>query len=127
MSQADELNQQITQAISAHGLWKSRLSKAIETGTSEFDVATVNKDDQCPFGKWLYTGIAPNSKRSAHYEAVRKQHAEFHKQASQVLSLALAKKTEQAKTAMGLASDYSKASALLTKAMMKWRDEEASK
>jgi hypothetical protein len=89
--------EEIKKAIGAHGMWKTRLTHAIETGKMDATVDTVRMDNQCAFGKWLYgASLDTKDKTSPHYEEVRSQHAKFHQVASQVVELALAGKKQQA-------------------------------
>lgn len=114
--------EEITKAIGAHGLWKSRLASAIETGKSDFTVDKVCVDNQCDFGRWFYgTTLTAEDKKNPSYEVVRKLHAEFHKITGDVLRLALAGKKEEAKKLIDDKSHYFKLSTELTQAMMKWK------
>ncbi len=120
MTVTSALHDQIQTAIGAHGLWKTRLQQAIQTGASEFQVSAVRLDNQCPFGKWLYGGIEPSTRSSSHYEKVRALHARFHVEAANVLGLALGDKKAEATAAMSAGSPYAHVSAELTRAMMAW-------
>lgn len=117
-------HEQIVRAISAHGMWKARLNDAIETGKSEFSVATVVTDDHCDFGKWL-KGATLELKNNPHYKKCVELHSQFHKQAADVLSLAIAGKKEEATKATGLGSPFSSATSALVKELMAW-DREVS-
>lgn len=112
----------ITNGISAHGQWKQRLSEAIKTGKSEWTPATVKQDNQCEFGKWLYS-CGADEKSNAHYDIIKKMHAEFHQCAGGILEKALSGNTSDAEAEIGAGSDYRKISAGLTAEMMKWKAE----
>jgi len=112
---------EITKAIAAHGLWKARLKTAIENGTSEFDVATIGRDDRCDFGKWLHGGASPEIQASAHYQSCRGLHAEFHQFAAEILRLALAGQKESAEAKMATQSDFARVSAKLVHEMSDWK------
>jgi len=115
------VHQQIVKAIGAHGLWKSRLHKAIEEGASSVSAAEARQDNQCDFGKWLYGGdLTAEVKRSPHYEECRRLHRDFHLAASKVLTLALSNKKTEATHAMSTDSEFAGVSFALTKAMMDW-------
>jgi hypothetical protein len=117
------LHDEIRNAIGAHGLWKSRLASAIETGKSEFTPEAVCTDNQCAFGKWLYgTTITPADKRGAHYETVRKLHTEFHKVTGDVLKMALTGKKDEAQRLVDPHSRYISLSGELIRTMMKWAE-----
>ena len=110
----------ITKGIAAHGLWKQRLIDAIKTGKSEWTPTIVCQDNQCEFGKWLYS-CSNDEKASPHYEKIRHLHADFHKTAATVLDLALQGKTTEAEAKIADNSDYKNISSNLTKEMMTWK------
>ena len=114
------LHSEIRSAIAKHGLWKTNLKAAINTGSSEFSVATVQRDDQCIFGKWLHSLTDPAVKKSEHFIKCKELHRRFHEATAKVLALALAGKKQEAEQAMGGTSDFGKLSATLTIAMMEW-------
>jgi hypothetical protein len=115
------VHQQIMKAIGAHGLWKARLNTAVEHGSSEYSVATIQQDNQCDFGKWLYGNDLPGDvKRTEHYTRCRQLHSQFHQAASKVLGLALASRKAEAQRAMDVSGEFGTVSANLTKAMMEW-------
>ena len=111
-----DLKTEITKAIAAHGMWKTRLRSAIDTGKSDFKVSVVQTDDQCDFGKWLKALPAT----TPHKQSVSKLHATFHTAAAGVLQLAVSGKRAEAEAAMGAASTFSEASSALTREMMEW-------
>ena len=115
------LKEAITKGIGAHGLWKQRLVDAINSGKSQWTPEGVCQDNQCDFGKWLYS-LGPTDRQSPHCEKVRDLHAQFHKAAANVLTLALSGKTQEATNAISDNSAYRTLSASLTKEMMAWRD-----
>lgn len=115
------LHDEITKAIGAHGMWKTRLINAIEHGKSEFSVDQVAKDNACDFGKWLYGASVPaDAKKKAEYETCRHLHADFHKAAADVLRLALSGNKAKAHDALNGSSKFATISSNLTHAMMKW-------
>jgi hypothetical protein len=118
-------HQQIVKAIGTHGMWKARLQKAVDQGVSDVSATVVRQDNQCDFGKWLYSpDLAAEAKHSPHYEKCRVFHGQFHLAAAKVLTLALANKKGEATRAMGPGGEFATCSATLTKAMMDW-DKEA--
>lgn len=113
--------EEITKAIGAHGMWKTRLTQAIESGKMDTSVETVRMDNQCAFGKWLHgTSLDSKDKTSAHYEGVKSLHAKFHQTAAQVVELALAGKKREAQHLMSLEGEYAKVSSKLTASMSAW-------
>lgn len=111
---------QIDKAIAAHGMWKQRLLKAINTGHSEYTPENIDPDDRCEFGKWLYS-LSEKEKASVDWNQVRSNHAEFHHQAAAVLRLALDGKPEAARQKVEQGGSYDNTSSKLTSAMMTWK------
>ncbi len=110
----------ITKGIGAHGMWKQRLLDAINTGKSEWTPDVVCQDNQCEFGKWLYSCTSAEQS-SPHYQSVRGLHADFHKAAADVLQLALSGNKSDAEQAVSPGSQYASASSALTKEMIAWK------
>jgi hypothetical protein len=84
-------------AIDAHLKWKTRL-RAVIDGTSEekLDPQVIAMDNQCVLGKWIYGAGGEKFGTYPHFKTLRAEHAKFHRCASSVLELALAKKTQEA-------------------------------
>ncbi len=122
----DDIQHQLTHALAAHAQWKARLKSAIQSGRSEFTADSVARDDRCDFGKWLYTGISPATKLSPHYARCRELHAQFHAAAAEVLALAVAGRTAEAETKLGVGSPFAAASAAVTREIMDWQKEAAA-
>ncbi len=100
-------------------MWKVRLRSAVDTGKSEFTVDKVKVDNQCDFGKWLYS-MTNDEKKSEHWIKVRDLHAKFHVEAAKILDNALAGNKDSAAKGLDPSSEFSKLSANLTSAMMSW-------
>jgi methyl-accepting chemotaxis protein len=116
--------EELDKAIGAHGLWKSRLKSAIETGKIDTDIATIRTDNQCAFGKWLYgSTLSPEDKSSNHYITVKELHAEFHKVAARVAEMAISGRKTAAEMMIASGGDYTKISSKLTQAMVEWKSE----
>jgi methyl-accepting chemotaxis protein len=114
--------EEIDKAIGAHGLWKTRLKTAIDSGKSEMPVETIREDNQCAFGKWLYgPSLTSADKASSHYKTVKDLHAEFHKTAAHVTELAVSGKKADAQSMMSLNGAYAAVSGKLTQAMLEWK------
>lgn len=118
------LKDAITKGIGAHGLWKQRILDAIKTGKSEWTPEVVCQDNQCEFGKWLYS-CSKQDQASPHYSKVKHLHADFHKEAAKVLKMALDGKKKDAEVAVGDNSQYKSISGNLTREMMSWKADEA--
>ena len=112
--------EEINKAIGAHGMWKQRLREAINTGTSDFTVERVRPDSLCDFGKWLYS-LPAHDQASLHWKTVRELHGKFHLAAAHVLGLAVGGHKQHAERELDTGSNFTKISAELTSAMMKWK------
>jgi len=114
------IQDEITKGIGAHGKWKHRIASAIQTGQSEWSPENVKQDNQCEFGKWLYS-CSPQEKSSPHFEKVKELHAHFHTVAGSVLEMALTGDKAQAESEITMDSEYRVISGDLTKEMMAWK------
>lgn len=114
------LEDEITKAIGAHGLWKIRLRNAIDSGKADANPADVAKDNLCAFGQWLHgPSLSDTARMSADFATVRRLHADFHKCAARVLEHVSGGRKVEADAL--LAGEYTRISADLTAAMLKWR------
>ncbi len=112
--------EEIDKALGAHVAWKSRLTSAIASGRSEFQVANVQVDNRCDFGKWFYS--LPASMRGAEpCVTIQKLHAEFHAEAAHILDMALKGRRDEAEKALGGGSRYSTISGQLVVALTRWK------
>jgi len=116
------MKKEISQAISAHGMWKNVLRKAIETGECPSTPEKVQQDIHCSFGKWLHTRIDPSMKKMPMYKKIVKTHKKFHVAAAKILTLALARKKEEATEGIQLGSEFSKLSSSLISELTQWED-----
>jgi hypothetical protein len=112
--------EEIINAIGAHGNWKQRLRRAIETGNNDFTVEKIKVDNQCDFGKWLHS-LSSDEKKSSHWLKIQQLHAKFHIEAARLLELAAQGKQKEAEDAMAIGNDFTRISCELTMAMVKWK------
>lgn len=112
------MREDLLKAVGAHGLWKACLRRAIETGMGEFASASVERADDCEFGRWL--AHLPAGERGAHFERVRLVHANFHREAARVLALVENGDRAGADRATSPDSDFERCTAELTRAMLEW-------
>jgi methyl-accepting chemotaxis protein len=117
-------NDEIKNAVGAHGMWKKRLKHAIATGKINVQISTIKADNQCSFGKWLYRAtITEEEKNSSHYQKVRELHAAFHEKASKVAQLAVSGHKAGAMRMLEVNGEFTIASAALTTSMIAWLKE----
>ena len=116
------LQDEITKAIGAHGMWKTRLRMAVESGKVDYNIAEVQRDNCCEFGRWLHHANRPVAMtRGAHFTRVRDLHASFHRTAGQVLNCVQSGRRTEGNAV--LAGEFADVSEKLTRAMMDWKAE----
>ncbi len=113
------LEEQVTAAIGAHGLWKGRLKAAIDQGRSDVSVDAVRDDHRCNFGKWMHgPEVEAKIKSTPRFKECVELHRRFHLAAAGVIGLATTGKKQEATQAIGAGSEFHKISAQLTQAML---------
>ena len=110
---------EISAAIQAHARWTFHLQDAIQSGRSEFTPETVAADDQCDFGKWLYSRMGSANGDTALFTQIKELHAQFHQQTGKVLSLALSGGADKAALLIANGSEYKRLSEELISALTK--------
>lgn len=116
-----QLAGQIEKAMAAHGMWKSRIRTAIETGKSELPLVTIRANDRCEFGKWLASSaLSPQDRAGPSFKKVEELHRQFHLATAHVMELAVTGKKAEAERASLPTSEFGRASSSLTKALMEW-------
>lgn len=113
---------EINNAIGAHGAWKLKLRTAINRQKSDVTPFEAGCDNNCAFGKWLYSnGIDQTMRRGKPYQVIRRLHAEFHDSAGRVLELAL--KGEKAAAEELMDGELRPRTEKLMLALSKWKRE----
>lgn len=115
-----EFHSQCTAAISAHGDWKFKLKRAVANQAEGLDPEQVTLDNQCAFGKWLYSPSTEPLRTEKDYSEVLRLHAVFHQEAAHIVRLCQDARTSEAEKSMRPDSAYSKISAELTTAVKNW-------
>jgi len=118
-TQTPALAAEIEEYIRQHSFWKNNILKAIQTGNSEHRPAEVALDNQCAFGKWLYSA-GEEVRSNPHYQEVQRLHAAFHKQAAKTLADAVAGRHEQAMHDLEH-GDYADATSALVLGLSRWK------
>jgi len=128
------LESEITAAIHSHERWKTKLADSIEHGLASADLADVDKDDSCPFGRWLYGLTTPNgltlpkfARLDPNYIVVQFLHGKFHQCAGQVVQLLAQGRTAEASALMAIDGEYTRTSDQLVAAMLKWKESVGAK
>lgn len=75
------------EAMDAHMAWTRRLENKLTGKSNEpLTVATVASDCECTLGKWLHGPAKQAFGASPEYEELRKEHADFHLCAGEILN-----------------------------------------
>ncbi len=119
VTEKHELREQVTAAIERHMLWKGDLEAAIESGESPLVPEVVAREDLCPIGIWLSTTISEELKRTPLYAVTVARHAVFHRGASRLISLALARDAS-ARRSFESGGDFAMVAETLHKALTDW-------
>ena len=122
MNKTQVINE-VSKAISAHGMWKQTLRSAIDTGECSSTPEKVRQDCNCSLGKWLLTRIDPELHKQEIYKEIVEIHAKFHIEASQILTLALSRKIDEANKRIKLGSEFSQLSSQLISKLSQWQKE----
>jgi hypothetical protein len=118
----DTLQEQIQKAISAHGVFKFKLSHMVEAETGEIQPPTASADYHCAVGQWLHESLPESVRRTDRYRVVVDLHARFHRAAGEVASLSMARRRTEALEAMEPTSTFKKASDQLIAALDAWAE-----
>ena len=118
-SSAGETADQLKKGLAAHGAWKARLEKAVADGKSDADPQKLATDNNCDFGKWLYS-VPDDVKRTQEWTRIREFHAGFHQQASNVLVWALGGNQADALAAMAETGPYGQVANKLSSEINQW-------
>jgi methyl-accepting chemotaxis protein len=122
MTISGTLREQIEKAITAHSVWKVRLTRSIEMDHLEMNADVARLDDQCPLGQWLHQGIDPNARASSYYQQASDLHAKFHHAAADVLALAAHRHHDEALAAMEMGTTFKSTSTHLIEVMTAWQE-----
>jgi methyl-accepting chemotaxis protein len=98
------------EAIAIHAQWKARLQGIIKgTSPENLDPMVVAQDDRCALGQWIH-GDAMQFSRHPEYQNLRREHAQFHVCAAEVLRLARSGQKEMAVMALSNEGEFIRAS-----------------
>lgn len=113
---------EISKAMDAHTLWRTRLELAIENSEIDVPLEIIKTDNNCAFGKWLYGDkITGEIKNSSTYKEVLNLHAKFHQEAHKVADFALQGKKADAIALLDMHGTYNETSKALMQLLIKWR------
>ncbi|MFN7937264.1 MAG: CZB domain-containing protein [Bryobacteraceae bacterium] len=110
----------LTEVIISHAQWRQRFADYLE-GHGQMDLAQVEADNQCPYGRWLY-GEGLEYRDLPEFGAVVESHRRFHAAAGQVMRLAPTLPPGKALDLISLNSVFANASMAFVTALCMFRD-----
>lgn len=110
----------LTQVIISHARWRQRFADFLE-GRGQLDLAIVEADNQCEYGRWLY-GEGRQYKDFPEYAGVVEMHRRFHAVAGQAMRIAPALPPDKVLNLISLNSAFSNASIEFVTALCFFRD-----
>lgn len=105
----------IDKVIWAHSRWKTHLKQAIETGKCDFNVENSSNPHACEFGQWL---DSIDGKNLPDYDTIVKLHNGFHREAANILDLALNGNAREATAKMQMGSKFNQLTAKLVNGLV---------
>ncbi len=110
------------EAISAHTAWKSKLSTYLVKPDKSIDYKKLALDNQCDVGKWIHAELAKYAGNEA-FQELKKEHANFHKAASDVVKRADTGEKVTSELVLGGNSAYATCSNNVVRALLRMKRE----
>jgi methyl-accepting chemotaxis protein len=98
------------EAIQAHASWKMKLSSYLRNPDGSLNPDEICKDNQCTLGKWLH-GEGKAYAANTEYGMLKTAHANFHKEAADIVRRATGGQKVSDETVLGAKSKFSDYSA----------------
>jgi Chemoreceptor zinc-binding domain len=112
--------QRAESVVKAHIGWFEDLRKAMETGQSDMAPAVVAVDTECEFGKWVHSELRALCSADL-FEQIKRIHADFHRAAAAILTLALNGRQADARARLGGSSELGELSKRLIQKVQELR------
>ena len=107
-------------AIKAHASWKQKLANYLVKPDGSIDVATLATDNRCTLGQWIHQEAAKYVSDGLFAE-LRREHADFHRAAADLVRRADAGERVSQEAALGAKSFYGKCSSRVVQLIMDMR------
>lgn len=115
----------LDKAIAVHSAWKQRLAAYIRNPDKSIDGANLANDNQCELGQWIQEESA-RCVSDAALLALKKEHANFHRAAADVVRRADSGQNTTEEISLGAKSTYASCSTAVLHAIMQLRRSRAS-
>ena len=113
------------EAIAAHSAWKQKLALYLVKPDKSIDSTKLALDNQCDLGKWIY-GEGGKLLTNQSFQELKKEHANFHRAAAEVVKRADAGQTVTEEIALGSKSAYAACSSKVVSALVRMKRETAN-
>ncbi len=111
---------EVDRAIAAHAEWKARLTRGVAEGRLEESTLEVLRDDRCELGRWLHR-LPAETRAERAWALVRDMHANFHREASEIVALVHEGDLHDARMALEPDAPFEIASRRLLDLLEEWR------
>lgn len=111
-------NMNFDDAIFAHSSWKMKLAKYLARPDHSLKVAEVASDKECALGKWLHSEGLKYS-HLPEFKKLVSEHAQFHKEAANVVARADAGQNVTEEVALCANSAFGHASSSVVRTLQK--------
>lgn len=111
---------EVGRAIAAHAEWKARLKQCVDEGRCDASATDALRDDRCELGRWLYA-LPAEARAERAWSLVRDMHANFHREASEIVALVHAGDASGAREALEPDAPFEVASRRLLELLEDWR------
>jgi len=101
-------------AVAAHSAWKGKLSAYLKNPDKSLHAGTIGVDNQCALGQWLH-GEGQKYSSDAEFSELKKEHADFHRAAADLVRRADKGEKVAEEAALGTNSAYGKLSSRVVK------------
>ena len=108
----------LDEAIAKHAEWKVKFRSAMER-KEQLDQPTIQKDNCCQLGQWLYGEGAAHCGETAEFRYLVAKHKDFHVEAGKVALLINARNYPEAEKQLAMGTNYSKSSAEVASAILR--------
>lgn len=112
-------------AVSTHSAWKQKLAAYLRHPDKSIDVAALASDNHCALGQWLHSqsgGVASDAK----FLELKREHANFHHSAAELVQRANAGENVSAELALGSNSTYAKCSSRVVQLILEMKKRKAA-
>jgi transcriptional regulator with XRE-family HTH domain len=117
--EAETFADEVALVLHTHRALKTQIYSALLHGSVD-GLLPLLDEQQCPIGIWLHDDLAPNQRRSSHYDAAARAHRDFHREIHRLVEAGLSGAHTQVEELVAASSPYAATSAVLERAFSAW-------